>query len=102
MRKAMFCLSVLLVILVAAERYGAAKSTPKVEIYGTSWCPNCRKAEAYFRKKKVAYKFYDIEKDKAAFERVKEYTAHFGVPIVIIDGEVIEGYSPDSYDDYIK
>lgn len=78
------------------------KHVPKVEVYGKAGCPYCKKARAYFDKKNIPYKYYDVEKDKNALKRAKSLTVYYGVPIVVIGKEVIEGYSPESYDDYIK
>lgn len=74
----------------------------KVEIFGKGGCTYCKKALAYFDRNNISYKYFDIEKDKSAMERVKKLTPYVVVPIVIINDEVIEGYSPESYDDYVK
>ena len=37
-----------------------------MEIYGTSWCPYCKKAATYFKSKGITAKEFDIETDAAA------------------------------------
>ena len=75
----------------------AQAGQPAVELYVTSWCPYCKKAEAYFKAKGVAYTTYDIEKDPSALTRFQKYHAQ-GIPLVIIGGTTIAGYSTEEYD----
>lgn len=80
----------LAVLLLAAAPLFAAG--PTVELYVTSWCPYCTKAKAYFDGKGIAYSLYDIDKDAAANLRYKRYGGR-GVPLVMINGTAIAGYS---------
>lgn len=80
----------LAVLLLAAAPLFAAG--PTVELYVTSWCPYCTKAKAYFDGKGIAYSLYDIDKDAAANMRYKRYGGR-GVPLVMINGTAIAGYS---------
>jgi glutaredoxin-like YruB-family protein len=70
---------------------------PTVEIFVTSWCPYCTKAKAYFESKGIAYTALDIEKDPAAAKRFQQYGQR-GVPLVIINGKTISGYSIAEYE----
>lgn len=85
----------LAVMLLAAWPAHAAK--PVVELYVTSWCPYCTKAKAYFDGKGIAYSIYDIDKDAAANQRFKRYGGR-GVPLVMINGTAIAGYSVAEYE----
>jgi len=69
----------------------------QVELYVTSWCPYCKKAIQYFQSKGIAYKAYDIEKDKQAAARKQELDSRSGVPFAVINGKRIHGYAPKSY-----
>jgi len=69
----------------------------QVELYVTSWCPYCKKAIQYFQSKGIAYKAYDIEKDKQAAARKKQLDERGGVPFAVINGTRIHGYAPDLY-----
>jgi glutaredoxin-like YruB-family protein len=72
-----------------------------VEIYVTSWCGYCRALEDYLEKKQIAFKRYDIEKDAAANSRYKQL-GRPGVPISVINGEVISGFNRRAIDRAIK
>ena len=70
---------------------------PKVVIYVTNWCPYCKKAMAYFQAKGIPFTAQDIETDPAAAQRFQQFGAR-GVPLVVINGKPIAGYSVEEYD----
>lgn len=71
-----------------------------VELYVTSWCGYCRKAERYLTQKGVAYTAYDIEKDEGAKRRYRELGGTGGVPLIQIGANQIKGFSPEAIDRY--
>jgi len=70
---------------------------PSVELYTTDWCPYCIKAKAFFDRRKIPYKLYDVEKSREAAFRKKTLAPGAGVPVVVIDGTVIRGYSEKAF-----
>ncbi len=74
-----------------------AKPAPRVELYATSWCPACRAAREYFNRKGVAFEEFDVEKDPQAGDRFTALGGN-GVPLVVIDGTPVRGYSPQTFD----
>jgi glutaredoxin len=74
-------------------------TTPKVELYITSWCPWCKKAKAFFRSRGIAFIEYDIEKDKDAARRKAQIDRQQGVPFAVINGIGIHGYNENAYKD---
>ena len=74
------------------------KKNSEVILYGTSWCPYCRKARDFFRSRGIDFIDYDIEKDKEAAIRKKELDPRGGVPFAIINGRSIHGYSESAYE----
>lgn len=70
----------------------------KVELFVTSWCKYCKKAENFFRSKGIPYKAYNIEKDKAAAKRKNRLSSGKGVPFAIVNGKNIYGFSPNAYE----
>ena len=66
---------------------------PRVEVYGTSWCPACRHARDYFRSAGIPFDDYDVEKDKDARARMDRLGAGAGVPAIVIGGQVFRGFS---------
>ncbi len=74
-----------------------ARATPSpvspVVIYTTSWCPYCRRARALLGQLGERFDERDIERSPAAR---REYQAKAGsdtgVPLLVIDGTVIQGF----------
>ncbi len=82
----------------SGEKRTAAKGSKPdpVILYMTSWCPYCRKTAAYLKRKGVDFVEKDIEKDpRAAQEVIRKARGYGGVPVVDIDGTIIQGYSPE-------
>lgn len=69
----------------------------QVELYVTSWCPYCKQAIEYFRSRGIAYKAYDIEKDRQAAARKQKLDGQDGVPFAVVNGIRIHGFAPDRY-----
>lgn len=70
---------------------------PTVELYVTSWCKYCKQAEAFLQKEGIPYDVFDIEKDEAAARRRSELSPRPGVPLAVINGKVIMGFSETTY-----
>ena len=80
----------------------ADAAVPQVELYVTSWCPYCKQAENFFRSQGIPYTIYDIEKDSSAARRKEQLDSSRGVPLAIINGQVIRGYSVEAYREALK
>lgn len=74
----------------------------QVELYVTSWCPYCKQAIEYFQSRGIAYKAYDIEKDKKAAARKQKLDSQGGVPFAVVNGTRIHGYAPDQYTEALR
>lgn len=71
-----------------------------VDIYVTEWCPYCRQAIAYLRANGIAFNRYDIEKDTAAASRKKRLAPSYsGVPLAVINGKIVKGYTKEAYEE---
>jgi glutaredoxin len=61
-----------------------------VVMYCTPWCPACMRARAFFKEHHIAYVEVDITKDRAAAQRVKDWTGGFETtPTFNVKGQVI-------------
>jgi glutaredoxin len=84
-----------------AEAQPPAKPAPiraagghEVVLYTTTWCGWCRKTLAWLDAQGVDYVNKDVESDPEAAAEMREVVGgDSGVPVVVIDGEVIRGYS---------
>ena len=89
-------------LLDESEEEPAAVNAPAVEIYETSWCGYCKKAKNFFRSRGIKFKTYDIEKDNAAARRMMALTRRRAVPFVVINGQQIQGYSEQAYEQALR
>ena len=78
------------------------RTSPKVELYTTSWCPYCQKARDFFGSRGISFTEYDIDKDKAAAARKKRLDKKKGVPFAVINGRGIHGWSAAAYEQALK
>lgn len=79
----------------AEEPQKKKEQSASMEVFVTSWCPYCKKLEAFLDSKGIGYTRYDIEKDPAAHKVYKELGGR-GVPVTRAGDKVIHGYNPDA------
>ena len=65
----------------------------KVVIYTTATWPWCTRAKEYLSKKKVVYTEYDVAKDREKAKEMIQKSGQMGVPVIIVDGEIIVGFN---------
>ena len=67
----------------------------EVKIYTTPTCPWCKKAKAFLKENKVAYKEIDVSNDDAASKEMIKVSGQMSVPVVSVDGTVIIGFDEE-------
>ena len=65
----------------------------KVEIYSTPTCGYCHMAKAFFDEHKVEYTEHDVYTDTKAREEMITKSGQMGVPVIIIDDEIVVGFN---------
>jgi glutaredoxin len=90
------------------ERLGSpaaprATGSGEVVVYGASWCGVCRRAEAYFRSKGVAFVEKDIEREPGARDEMMAKARAAGVstngiPVIDVRGTILAGFDPQAID----
>lgn len=66
-----------------------------VTIYTTPTCHFCKAAKEFFAEKSVPYTNYDVASDAAKRAEMIELTGQLGVPVIVVDGEAMVGFSRD-------
>ena len=74
----------------------------RVELFVTSWCKYCKLARNYLTANNIPFTEYDIEKDSQAAQRRKALDPRSGVPLAVINGKTILGFSEASYSQALK
>ena len=69
----------------------------QIVMYSVEWCPDCRRAKFFFKRKKIEVLEVDVNADKKAEEFVKELNNGFrSVPTIILpDGSMLVEPSTD-------
>ena len=63
-----------------------------IKIYTTPTCGYCHQAKRFLSELGVNYAEFDISRDRAAAEEVVKLTGQMGVPVIVVDGQVIIGF----------
>ncbi len=71
----------------------AVAARAQITLYATAWCGYCAKTRDLFEKAGVAFVEFDIEKSPEGARQYEALGAQ-GVPISVINGEVVRGYNP--------
>ena len=77
----------------------ATKTSSKNEVVmlSASWCGYCKKAETYFKKNKVRYTSYDIERSSKGKRLYKQLGAR-GVPVILVGTKRMNGFSESGFE----
>ena len=73
------------------------KQTQKktVAIYSTPTCHFCQMTKDFFAENKVEYTNYDVSKDLERRQEMFNITSQMGVPVIVIDKDVIIGFDKE-------
>lgn len=74
----------------------------EVKIFSTPTCPYCKKAKAYLDEKGIKYQNVDISENPGAVEEMVSLSGQMGVPVIIIDDNVIVGFDREALDNALK
>jgi glutaredoxin-like YruB-family protein len=63
-----------------------------VSVYTTPTCGYCHQAKRFLAERGVKFIEYDVSRDRAAADKIVNLTGQMGVPVVVVDGEVVIGF----------
>lgn len=80
---------------MSADLYSLKPS--QIVMYAVEWCPDCRRAKFFFKRRKIEVLEVDVNSDKKAEEFVKELNNGYrSVPTIILpDGSMMVEPSTD-------
>jgi glutaredoxin len=74
-----------------------------VVMYCTSWCPDCKRARAWFIKNGISYTEVDIDKVTGASEQLRKWTGGpLTTPTFDVDGQIIIDFDVEKLNSAIK
>lgn len=64
---------------------------PDITVYGTTWCPDCRRSKQFLRDQRIPFGWIDVEHDAAGLAVVEQHNngKHIIPTIVFADGSVL-------------
>ena len=66
---------------------------PRVTLYSTSRCPNCRRLKQWLAQHKLRFQEFDIERNQRAFREFQRLGSR-GVPLLLVDRQRVDGFDP--------
>ena len=66
-----------------------------VKVYSTSTCPYCIRVKSYLDSQSVSYENIDVSTDKDGLEEMVRISGQMGVPLIVVDGQMIVGFDKE-------
>jgi glutaredoxin 3 len=63
-----------------------------VKIYTTPTCGYCHQTKKFLAELGVNYTEHDVSRDRAAAEEMVRLTGQMGVPVIVVDGQIVIGF----------
>ncbi|HEY82954.1 MAG TPA: glutaredoxin family protein [Dehalococcoidia bacterium] len=74
----------------------------KVVIYSTPTCPYCKRAKEYLTQKGIPFTEYDVAADRDKAKEMIQKSKQMGVPVILVDDEVIVGFNQAKLDSLLS
>ena len=65
----------------------------KITIYSTPSCHFCHAAKDFFNENNIEFTDYNVAEDTEKRKEMMDKTGQMGVPVIIIDDEIIIGFN---------
>lgn len=73
---------------------------PKIKIYTSNTCSHCSAAKEYLKEKELTYEERNVSTDPSAKKELIGM-GYMGVPIIIVDDDVVEGFNKNKLDEIL-
>ena len=70
----------------------------KVTVYSTPTCPYCKRVKDYLTQKGVSFSDYNVAEDREKAKEMIDKSKQMGVPVIIIDSDVVVGFNQAKLD----
>jgi glutaredoxin 3 len=74
----------------------------KVVIYSTPACHFCNLAKEYLTKNNIPFESFDVSTDREKQMEILDKTGQMGVPVILIDEEVVVGFNKPVIDQLLN
>ena len=73
-----------------------------VKVFSTPTCPYCKMAKDYLTEKDVTFEEVDVSADAAGRDEMMKKSGQMGVPVIMVDSEVIIGFDMERLEGLLK
>ena len=73
-----------------------------VKVYSTPTCPHCIHAKEYLKSKNIDFQNIDVSIDQKAGEEMVKISGQMGVPVVVIDDNIVIGFDREKIDSLLN
>ena len=70
----------------------------QVTVYSTPTCPHCKRTKDYLTQKGIAFTDINVADDREKAKEMIQKSKQMGVPVVIIDDDVVVGFNQAKLD----
>ena len=70
----------------------------KIIIYSTPTWPYCKRAKEYLSRKGITFTDYNVAGDRDKAREMIDKSGQMGVPVILVDDEVIVGFNQNALD----
>lgn len=74
----------------------------KVKIYTTPTCGYCHMAKQYLNERGITFEEHNVALDREAAAEMIELTGQMGVPVIVVDNEVVIGFNRTKLDQLLE
>jgi len=74
----------------------------QVKVYSTPTCPYCIRAKNYLKEKGISFENIDVSSDQSGLQEMTKISGQMGVPVIVIDGDVIVGFDQGKIDQKLR
>ena len=73
-----------------------------VKVYSTPACPYCIRAKDYLKQKNIEFQNIDVSTDKPGLDEMVKVSGQMGVPVIVVDTEVVVGFDRNRLEELLK
>jgi glutaredoxin 3 len=75
----------------------------ELKLYVKVWCPWCVIAQEWLDERGYAYELIDVERSRAAYEEMLEFSGQQYTPTIVVDDEkVLPDFGPEELEDFFR
>ena len=72
-----------------------------VKIYSTPTCPYCIRVKSYLDSQGVGYENIDVSTNKDGLEEMVRISGQMGVPLIVVDGQMVVGFDKERLEELL-